>query len=146
LYGFPSGFCFAEDFRVARFGKNPTMLSSAKFSELLFWKKAHEFTLQVYQVTKSFPPEERYGLTSQFRRAAVSIAANMAEGYTRTGVPDKLRFFNIALSSLEECRYYLILATDLGYGDLASMQELLDDSARLLNAYCRSIKQKKGGD
>lgn len=116
------------------------MVSSAKFSELLFWRKAHQFTLQVYQVTKSFPREELYGLTSQFRRAAVSVAANIAEGYTRTGTKDKLKFFNIALGSLEECRYYLILATDLGYGELDSMNELLDDAGRLLNAYCRSIK------
>lgn len=116
------------------------MLSSAKFSELLFWQKAHQFTLVVYQITKTFPREELYGLTSQFRRAAVSVTANIAEGYTRTGIKDKLRFFNMALSSLEECRYYLILSKDLGYGELESLHKLLDDTGRLLNAYCRTIR------
>ena len=116
------------------------MRLSAKFSELLFWQKAHQFTLLVYKFTKSFPREELYGLTSQFRRAAVSMTANIAEGYTRNGAKDKLRFFNITLSSLEECRYYLILSHDLGYGEDTSMNELIDDVGRLLNSYCRSIR------
>lgn len=120
------------------------MVLSAKFSELLFWQKAHKFTLLTYQITKKFPSEELYGLTSQFRRAAVSIAANIAEGYTRTGTKDKLQFFNISLSSLEECRYYVILSKDLGYGEEDSMIDLLDEIGRLLNAYCRTIKSRNG--
>ncbi len=118
------------------------MMSSAKFSTLLFWQKAHKFTLLVHNLTGSFPSCERYGLSSQFRRAAISIAANIAEGYTRTGRKDKLRFFNIALSSLEECRYYLILASDLGYVVDNSMSGLLDEVGKLLNAYCSTIKSR----
>jgi len=118
------------------------MIPSAKFSELLFWQKAHKFTLHVYQLTNAFPSTEQYGLTSQFRRAAVSMTANIAEGYTRTGIKDKLRFFNISLSSLEECRYYQILSKDLGYGEDVSMEGLLDEVGKLLNSYCRTIKSR----
>ena len=85
------------------------------FKEVLAWQKAHSFVIQVYRMTKSFPAYERYGLCSQFERAAVSIAANIAEGYKRDGVNDKLRFLNIAQGSLEECRYYIILSKDLDY-------------------------------
>jgi four helix bundle protein len=87
------------------------------FSDLLVWRKAHEFVLAVYKFTAAFPKTETYGLAVQMRRAAVSIPANIAEGFRRRGKPDKARFMNIAEGSIEECRYYLILAQDLGYGD-----------------------------
>jgi four helix bundle protein len=83
------------------------------FKDLIVWQKAHEFVLSVYQLTGSFPKDELYGLTSQFRRAAVSIPANISEGFKKKGNPDKVRFMNIAQGSLEECRYYLILSNDL---------------------------------
>ena len=83
------------------------------FVDLIVWQKAHEFTLSVYKTTRNFPREEIYGITSQFRRAAVSVAANIAEGYVKTGKADKIRFFNMAQGSLEECRYYCILSKDL---------------------------------
>jgi four helix bundle protein len=66
---------------------------SKTFEDLIAWQKAHEFTLAVYRITKTFPKEELFGITSQFRRAAVSIAANIAEGYKKLGKADKLRFF-----------------------------------------------------
>ena len=106
----------------------PTGRQAAKsFTDLVVWQKAHAFVLAVYRLTKSFPREEAYGLTSQFRRAAVSIAANIAEGFRKRGSADKLRFLNIAQGSAEECRYYLILAKDLGYGDDRNANLLLDD-------------------
>jgi len=74
------------------------------FEDLLVWQKSHEFVLEVYKITKQFPKEEVYGLTSQFRRAAVSISANIAEGYKRKSTKEKLRFYNISQASLEECR------------------------------------------
>ena len=80
-----------------------------------------------------------YGLTSQFRRAAVSIAANIAEGFRKRGKPDKLRFFNIAQGSVEECRYYLILTRDLEYGDTSDLRSLLEETSKLLEAYSQSI-------
>jgi four helix bundle protein len=112
------------------------------FEELNAWKKAHAFILEVYSKTSTYPKREDFGLTSQFRRAAVSIAANIAEGYKKKGKPDKLRFFNMAQGSLEECRYYLILSKDLNYitGDeKGALLEILNDASRLLNSYCKAI-------
>ena len=84
------------------------------FRDLLVWRKAHEFVLAVYSFTAGFPKPETYGLSLQMRRAAVSIPANIAEGFRRRGQAEKARFMNIAEGSLEECRYFLILAEDLG--------------------------------
>ena len=119
---------------------------SKTFKDLQAWQKAHSFVLAVYKVTKSFPNDEIYGLTSQFRRAAVSVPANIAEGYKKLSNADKLRFYNIAQGSLEECRYYVILSFDLEYISLSDqmiLNELLDDTSRLLNYYCRSIVDQK---
>ena len=96
-------------------------LPARNFQDLIVWQKAHHFVLGVYRISKRFPREEIYGLTSQFRRAAISIPANIAEGFKKKGRPDKVRFMNVAQGSLEECRYYLILANDLGYGDTAQL-------------------------
>jgi four helix bundle protein len=85
-------------------------VATRDFTNLLVWQKAHALVLHIYAHTSGFPKEEVYGLTSQFRRAAVSTAANIAEGYKKRGVLDKLRFYNIAQGSLEEVRYYLILS------------------------------------
>ena len=84
------------------------MAVAKSFHDLVVWQKAHAFVLQVYHVTGGFPAEERFGLVSQFRRAAVSIPANIAEGFRKNGRADKLRFYNISQGSLEECRYYLV--------------------------------------
>lgn len=86
-----------------------------QFRDLKLWEKAHLLVLAVYSLSQCFPKHELYGLTSQLRRAAVSIAANIAEGFKKRTKPEKLRFLNIAQGSLEECRYYLMLAQDLGY-------------------------------
>jgi four helix bundle protein len=116
--------------------------STKTFEDLQAWQKAHEYVLLVYKLTKNFPKEELYGLISQFRRAAVSVPANIAEGYRKKGKDDKLRYFNIAQGSLEECRYYSILAKDLNYTDDNQKLQLLntiEDTSRLLNAYCQAI-------
>jgi four helix bundle protein len=109
------------------------------FQDLIVWQKAHQFVLEVYRFSSNFPKSELYGLTSQFRRAAVSIPANIAEGFKKKGVADKLRFFNIAEGSLEECRYYLILAQDLNYGDNSLLMSLLSEVSKLLIAYSQAI-------
>ncbi len=83
------------------------MEKSKSFTELIVWQKAHEFVLKIYLLTSSFPKSEIFGLTSQFRRAVVSIAANIAEGYVKKGKLDKVRFFNIAQGSLAECNIIL---------------------------------------
>jgi len=109
------------------------------FQDLVVWQKAHRFVVEVYRLTERFPKHELYGLTSQLRRAAVSIPANIAEGFKKKGPADKARFMNTAQGSLEESRYYLILARDLGYGDTESLYEELDEVGRMLDAYARSI-------
>lgn len=102
------------------------MLDPARtFEDLIVWQKAHQFVLAVYGLSRTFPRSENYRLSSQFRRAAVSIAANIAEGFRKRGKADKLRFLNIAQGSLEESRYYLILARDLGYGDVSELRTVL---------------------
>lgn len=109
------------------------------FTDLLIWQKAHQFVLQVYVATKAFPADERFGLTSQFRRAAVSVAANIAEGFKKKGRADKIRFLNIAQGSLEECRYYLFLARDLGYCDTLDLMKELEAVSKLLERYSSTI-------
>ena len=109
------------------------------FRDLIVWQKAHEFALATYAFTATFPRTETYGLSSQMRRAAVSIPANIAEGFRKRGRPDKARYMNIAEGSIEECRYYLILAEDLGYGQTAALMSLLEEVSRLINAYARAI-------
>lgn len=109
------------------------------FEDLVVWQKAHQFVLAVYRLSRSFPRSETYGLSSQFRRAGVSIDANIAEGFRKRGKADKLRFLNIAQGSLEESRCYLILARDLEYGDVSELTQLLVEVSKLLEAYSQAI-------
>jgi four helix bundle protein len=112
---------------------------SKTFQDLIVWRKAHEFVLSVYKITQSFPQNELYGLTSQFRRAAVTIPANIAEGFKKAGKADKCRFMNIAQGSLEECRYYVILSKDLGYIKPSGLFLQLEEVSKLLDAYSKAI-------
>ena len=114
-------------------------IKTKTFEELIVWQKAHEFVLKVYEYTSQFPKHELFGLSSQFRRAAVSIPANIAEGYRKTGLKDKIRFYNIAEGSINECSYYLRLATDLNYGDNKSMVALLTEISKLIHAYSKNV-------
>lgn len=109
------------------------------FEDLVVWQKAHHFVLGVYKYTTGFPKEEMYGLTSQFRRAAVSIAANIAEGFKKRGEKDKVRLMNVSQGSIEECRYYLILARGLNYGDNHELNMKLDEVSKLLGGYTSTI-------
>jgi four helix bundle protein len=84
------------------------------FGQLEVWQEAHKLVLDVYQLTQGFPGDERFGLTTQMRRAAVSVPANIAEGFKRGGIQEKVRFYNISEGSLEELKYFLILSKDLG--------------------------------
>ena len=91
--------------------------------------------LAIYCLSRTFLKHEMYGLTSQFRRAAVSIAANIAEDFRKRSKTDKMRFYNIVQGSLEECRYYLILTKDLKYSDISETKLLLQEVNKLLEAY-----------
>ena len=113
--------------------------AARSFQDLIVWRKAHEFVLASYKLSRAFPSDERFGLTSQFRRAAISIPANIAEGFRKQSKADKARFLNIAEGSLEECRYYLILAQDLGYCDKHEAWSLSNEVGRLLHAYRNAI-------
>ena len=98
----------------------------------------------VFVHTKEFPADERFGLVSQMRRAAVSIPANIVEGFKRYGIQDKIRFYNISEGSLEELKYFSILSKDLGYissnDDLMTQSELV---GRLLNGFISSTKRRR---
>jgi four helix bundle protein len=113
--------------------------AARSFRDLLVWRKAHELVLAVYSFTAGFPKQETYGLSLQMRRAAVSVPANIAEGFRRRGPAEKARFMNIAEGSLEECRYFLILAEDLGYGETAKLHSALEEVSRMLTAYASAI-------
>ena len=120
-------------------------MASRTFRDVVVWQKAHEWVLSIYRLTARFPREELFGLTSQLRRAAVSVPANFAEGFVKTGKGDKLRFYNIAQGSIEECRYYLLLAHDLGYASTDAETRALEEVSRLLESYMASIRASRFG-
>jgi four helix bundle protein len=110
------------------------------FEDLLVWKKAHAYVLEIYRITKQFPKSEIFGLTAQMRRAAVSIPANIAEGLKKRTPREKIRVLNISQGSLEESRYHLILAEDLDYANTAVLLPKLEEVSRMLEAYIRAIE------
>jgi four helix bundle protein len=109
------------------------------FRDLIVWNKAHLLVMEIYRYTSALPRNETYGLAMQMKRAAVSIPANIAEGFRRRGRADKARFMNIAQGSLEEIRYYLILTMDLNYGNTSTLMDLLEEVSKLLNSYEHAI-------
>jgi four helix bundle protein len=112
---------------------------------LKVWQRTHAMTLEVYRVTASFPREEMYGLTSQVRRAAVSVAANIAEGSKRAYPRDYARFLNIAEGSIAESECLLLLARDLGYLDPTACERLTTEAqeiSRMLNGLRSSVEQQ----
>jgi|SRR6185436_8699326 len=117
------------------------MDKAQRFEDLIVWQKAHNFVLEVYLISKSFPREEIYGLTSQLRRASVSVPLNIAEGFKRSGAMDKIKFYNITQSSLEEAKYLLILSKDLKYATTQQLILLAEEVSKLLNALIKSIKK-----
>lgn len=121
-------------------------MATRSFKELIVWQKAHSFVLNVYKFAQSFSKDEMYGLTSQFKRAAVSIAGNIAEGYAKKSLADKLKFFNISQGSLEECEYYIVLSRDLEF--ISKEQEkvldsLSDEIGKLLQSYMKKMQSSK---
>lgn len=114
-------------------------MRSKTFQDVEVWKLAHQFVLRIYKLTEKLPKQEMCGLTSQLRRAAVSVPANIAEGYKKRTPADKAKFYNISQGSLEECRYYLILIHDLDYAETSDLQDELDRVARVLDAYMKSM-------
>ena len=117
------------------------------FKDIIAWQKSYEFVLLAYKAIRQFPDYEKYGLSSQFQRAAVSIVANIAEGSKKLSKADKLRLMNIAQGSLEECRCYVMLSHDLGYISKEVHDNLtfhIEGASYNLNAYCRAINEDRG--
>lgn len=126
-------------------------MATSSFVDLRKWQQAHQFVLEMYNLTANYPKHEHFGLVSQFRRTSISIPANIAEGYKRLSKTEKLRFFYVAQASLEEIRYYIILSKDLKYTDYdssAKLNQLLKDTSKSLNNYCEKLltdKNEKSG-
>jgi four helix bundle protein len=107
-----------------------------RFTELKVWPRAHALVLEIYRISATFPSDERFGVTSQLRRAITSVPTNIAEGSRRQGQPEYARFLNIAQGSAAEAEYLLILSRDLGYLPPAAFDRLiadLDEVARMLH-------------
>jgi four helix bundle protein len=112
------------------------------FREIKVWQKAHRFVLEIYRRTQEFPVEERFGLTIQLRRAATSIASNIAEGCGRNSEKDFARFLSIAAGSASEVEYQLLLARDLGYLPDNACKHLdaqVNEVKRMLNSFIRTL-------
>ena len=118
-------------------------MATFSFENVIAWQKAHNFALLAYRTTQKFPVSERFGLCDQFQ----SISANIAEGYKKLGKTDKLRFFNIAQGSLEECRNYILLVRDLGYitvEEFGELRDSIEETSKFLNMYCKGIINNNG--
>ena len=113
-----------------------------QFSDLTVWQEGHKLALAIYGATAQFPPGERFGIVQQMRRSASSVCANIAEGFGRRTTRELLRSLQISRGELEETRYFLILARDLGYlkrGDFEVMQVKCDVVGKLINALSSSL-------
>ncbi len=110
---------------------------------MIVWQRAYELVLDVYQIAKTFPKEEKFGLSSQTQRAAISVPANIAEGYERNHRKEYLQFLYISKGSLGEVETYLLLARDLDYiseNNYQKIEEKRKETARLLNGLIKSLK------
>jgi four helix bundle protein len=114
---------------------------SQSFREVVVWQKAHAFTLAVYRCTDALPKHETFALASQLKRSAASVPANFVEGFRKRTTPDKVRFYNIAQGSADECLYHLILAHDLGYTDTTTLQADAEEISRLLQGYINGLER-----
>jgi len=115
-----------------------------EFRDLILWQKAHGLVLFIYGLSHTFPKYELYGLTSQIRRAAVSVPANITEGFKKRTIAEKIRYLNISQSSLEECRYFFILIEDLRYAETKDALDKLEEVSKILESYMKGIKRNHG--
>jgi four helix bundle protein len=119
------------------------MAKITTFRDLLIWKKSHQLTLKTYDLVKSFPRFEEFGLASQMRRSSSSVPTNIAEGFKRRSKKDSCHFYNLSESSLEELKYQLILAKDLRYVTLAEygkLNDLAEEISKLLYGWIKTQK------
>ncbi|OEK02040.1 four helix bundle protein [Roseivirga sp. 4D4] len=113
---------------------------ASSFEDLVVWQKSHAVVLEIYHLTDSFPKSEQFGLTSQMRRAAYSIPSNIAEGFAKRGIKDKLRFYNISQGSIQELKYFTILSADLKYHDSKELLfNKINEVGKMLSGYVSKI-------
>jgi four helix bundle protein len=121
-------------------------MSSGDYRNLIVWKKAFELTVTIYRETSKFPIEEKYGLTSQLRRASVSITSNIAEGQGRHSRAEFLHYLSIALGSLKEVETQLLISDALGYirtGQIATLLSLIAEVGRLITGLSKSLRNRR---
>ena len=111
------------------------------FTEMPVWQKANEIVGDIYKLTEGLPKREDYALCSQIRDAAISIAANIAEGFRKRSKAEKLRYYYIAQGSLEEVKYYCLLSYDLEYCKTKLLFDLSEQLGKILDAYIRAINK-----
>ncbi len=122
-------------------GKKPLK----NFTDLNVWKEGHKLVIMIYRISKSFPQDEQFGLTSQIRRAAVSVTSNIAEGFSRLSYKDKAHFFSIAHGSLTEIQNQLLVARDVEYVTTDDFEKIAEQTVithKLLNGLIKSTKQQ----
>ncbi len=113
------------------------------FTDLNTWKEAHKLVLMVYKITKDFPKEELFGLTTQLRRAVVSVTSNIAEGFSRNSYKEKLQFYSMALGSVTEVQNQILIAKDIGYISDEKFNEVdskIITTSKLLNGLIKKTK------
>jgi len=113
------------------------------FKDILAWEKSHELVLLVYKITEDYPKHELFGLTSQTRRSAISVPANIVEGFRRQSLKDSIKFYNTADASLEELKYHLLLAKDLKYNSLERYNFILEKSEEVGKLLTRWIQSQR---
>jgi len=121
-------------------------IETKSFKELNVWKKSHNIVLAIYRKIKDFPKEEKYGITSQMRRSAISVPANIAEGYRKKSKSEKIHFFEISLCSLQELQYYIYLCKDLQLINDDFYDKLnfdLDEVGKMLTSYIKAIDDSR---
>lgn len=116
---------------------------ATKFEDLMVWQKAHQLVLNTYRATGAYPDTERFGLISQMRRSAVSVPANIAEGFGRLALGDKARFLEISQGSLQELKYFYILSRDLSYHENPKAIDACDEVGRMLTSYANQVRRSR---
>lgn len=115
------------------------------FTDLVAWQEAHKLVLMIYKITKDFPKDEKFGLISQLCRAVISISSNIAEGFARGTMKDKIQFYRIAQGSITEVQNQLLIARDIGYLERNIFVKIADQTIlvnKLVNGLIKSSKSK----
>lgn len=118
----------------------------AKFKDLIVWEKGHSLVLMLYKVTSNFPVSEQFGLTNQLRRASVSVTSNIAEGFSRQSIKEKIQFYYMAHGSLSELENQVQIARDIGYiskAEYETINNLCFETGKLLNSLIKSTNSRK---